>query len=198
MSSFSTRMISAIEYLSLDRESEDRYELDDGELIPITAASREHNLISLNVGGELRQQLKCRCCETYVSDMRVATTRGKNYCYPDVVVCGEPQLEDRHGDTLLNPTVIIEVISKTTEHRDRGQKFRQYRGLTSLQQYVLIDQLGAHIEVFARESDTSWKFFDVEGLDAVLELPSINCSLTLAEIYERVTFPEPTDEDAAG
>ena len=196
MSAFSTRMVSEIEYLSLDRDSDDRYELDDGELIPIAAASHAHNLISVNVVSGLHQQLKGRCCEAYAGAMRVATSRGMRYCYPDVVVvCGEPQLEDRHGDTLLNPTVIFEVISDSTEHRDRGRKFRLYRSLPSLQQYVTIDQTGPHLETFTRESDTSWRLVDADGLDAVLALPSINCSLTLAEIFARVTFPEATEED---
>lgn len=194
MSALSTRMMTAAEYLAFEPQSDERHEFDAGELIPISGASRAHNLISGNVLAGLWQQFKGRCCEAYASAMRVATSTGKNYCYPDVVaVCSEPKFEDRHDDTLLNPTVIIEVISDSTEHRDRGRKFRLYRSLASLQQYVMVDQVGAHIEVCVRKNDGSWLLFDVDGLDAVLALPSINCSLTLAEIYERVTFPEPSE-----
>lgn len=196
MSALQQRVVSNVEYLTLDRSSDQRFELDDGEVFPVEAATREHNLIMANVLGELRQQLKGRSCEAYVNAMRVATSKGTRYCYPDiVVVCGEPEFEDRQGDTLLNPTVLFEVLSKSTAWRDRGRKFELYRSVKTVQQYVMIDQDRPHLEVYERTSATHWSFYDLYGIDSVLTLPPIGCSLTLAEIYERVTFPEPTEDD---
>lgn len=195
MTALSTRQVSVVEYLSLDRQSEAHFELDDGELIPIEAASYAHSLICSNVVGEIRQQLKSGPCKVHANVLRVATATGQRYCYPDVViVCGEPLLEDRHGDTLLNPKIIIEIVSDSTEHRDRGRKFRLYRAIESLQQYVLINQDQAHIEVFERDSDTSWRLRDLDGLEAVLSLPGVGCSINLSEIFAGVTFPEPASD----
>ncbi len=189
MSALTTRWVSAIEYLTLDRQSEHRYELDDGELIPIEAASFAHNLIQSNLVVAIGLQLEGSLCRVLFNSLRVAAATGSNYCYPDVlVVCGEPELEDRQGDTLLNPSVIFEVLSGTTEARDRGRKFSLYRSINSVQFYVLVDQQQPHIEIYQRDADTYWKFRALDGLDAVLELPCINFTLSLARIYEGVTF----------
>lgn len=196
MTALSTRMVSVREYLSLDRQSELHYELDDGVLIPIEAASYFHCVISSNLVGEIRNRIKDGPCRVHSNVLRVATTVGRRYCYPDVViVCGEPELEDRHGDTLLNPKIIMEIISDSTEHRDRGRKFRLYRGVESLQQYVLITQDLALIEVYQRDTENYWRFFDVAGLDSALPLPSLECSIALSEIYGGVTFPEVIEDD---
>ncbi len=191
MSAVSNRFVSAVEYLSFERQSDEKHELHNGEVIAMSGASRLHNLISGNVFRKLGNQLEGRSCEAYINDLRVAAPSGKNYYYPDVAVaCDEPELEDRHGDTLLNPTLVIEVLSPSTESYDRSRKFHAYRGIPSLKEYVLISQFAPHVEVYTRTSDTSWNYTDYVGLDAVIPLPSIGCQLSLAEIYDRISFPE--------
>lgn len=183
--------MSPIEYLAFERQALERHELHAGQLVAMSGASREHNVVCLNIGGELRAQLKGRECEAYVSDMRVATFGGNNYYYPDVAVtCGGPEVEDRHGDTLLNPTLLIEVLSPSTESLDRGVKFQSYRKIPSLQQYLLVSQTAPHIEVFTRTSDTSWSLTEYVGLEAVVPLSSIGCQLSLREIYDRISFAD--------
>ena len=155
----------------------------------MSGASREHNLISLNLGGELREQLKDRPCEVYTTDMRVGVPSGL-YTYPDVVVvCGDPKFEDDEVDILLNPLVLIEVLSKSTADFDRGTKFKHFRQITSLREYVLVDQTSAQIEHFVLGSDGKWALTEIAGLDKTLSLDSIGCQVPLAEVYRKVTFP---------
>ena len=178
---------AAVDYLAFERASELRHELIDGEIYEMTGASREHNLISLNIGGALNNQLRKQPCEVYASDMRVKTS-ATGYSYPDVVVvCGEPVLEDSHGDTLLNPTVVIEILSPSTERYDRGAKFQQYRALASLQTYILVSQESPRIEMYTRQSDGVWVLSEMADLaNGVLEIAIIGCTLSLADIYARV------------
>src|SRR5262245_46847116 len=125
------------QYLVLERKADFKSEYLNGYIIAMAGASREHNLIAGNLHGELRSQLKGRPCETYVSDMRVFIDRTGLYTYPDIVaVCGEARFQDDGVDTLLNPTVIVEVLSDSTERYDRGRKFGHYRQLPSLREYV--------------------------------------------------------------
>ena len=147
----------------------------------MAGASREHNLIATNVAGELRQRLRERTCEVYQGDMRVKVSPTGLYTYPDVtVVCGEPEFEDAELDTLLNPKVLVEVLSPSTADYDRGRKFIHYRRLPSLQEFVLISQDRALVEHYQ------------SALDGTLVLPSIQCELPLAEIYLKVCFePQP-------
>lgn len=173
-------------YLDLERRSEVRSEWLDGEVVAMTGGSREHNLIVGNLVGELRAQLKRRPCEVYPSDLRVRVPAGL-YTYPDVVVaCGEPRFEDEHRDTLLNPTLLVEVLSRSTEAYDRGEKFERYRTLDSLAEYLLVSQTRPHVEQFLRQPDGRWLLAEATGLEATIDLPSIGCRLALAEVYERV------------
>jgi Uma2 family endonuclease len=185
-----TSHVTPEEYLALERGSELRHEYVDGQMVAMTGGSRNHALIVTNLGGELRQQLKGRACEVYTSDLRVQVSATGLYTYPDVVVvCGEPRFEDPHLDTLLNPTVIIEVLSPTTEPYDRGRKFEQYRTLESLREYLLVSQDHPLVEQFLRQEADAWLFTEVSGLDQTVSLPSIECQVALAEIYHKVTFP---------
>jgi Uma2 family endonuclease len=121
--------------------------------------------------------------------MRVRIGEIGSYVYPDiVVVCGTPELEDAELDTLLNPTVIVEVLSPSTEMVDRGTKFQRYRSIPSLREYVLVSQDAYHIEHYVRQDDDQWLFSDAVGEAASLELPSIDCTLALADVYAKVTF----------
>lgn len=188
MSAIPKTQLTAAEYLSIERKAETRSEFFAGEMFAMSGASREHNLISLNIGGELREKLKDRDCEVYTTDMRVRVPSGL-YTYPDVVVaCGNPRFEDDHVDVLLNPIVLIEVLSDSTADYDRGTKFKHYRQIPSLREYVLVDQTTAQIEQFVLGSDGKWELTESEGLDKTLTLDSIGCRVPLTEVYRKVTF----------
>lgn len=180
------------EYLAIERQNEVKSEYWNGEMFAMAGASEAHNLIVLNVGAELRAQLKGRPCRVYPSDMRVRIPRSTAYRYPDVIViCGQPEFEDEHHDILLNPTVIIEVLSPSTEVYDRGTKFRQYRTVDSLREYVLISQEKPLIERYVRQQETRfWLLSEAEGFEEHIEVDSIKCELALAEVYEKVEFAE--------
>ena len=192
------------EYIAFERKALPdaeiiRHEYINGELIAMSGASRAHNLITGNIFGELRTQLRSSRCETYMSDMRVSTPPTTSYFYPDVVVvCEEPRFEDDIFDTLLNPIILVEVLSPSTEAYDRGEKFAHYRQLASLQEYVLVAQDKILVEHYHRQekqrstsvTPKDWIFTDFQELEESLPLTSIQCELSLREIYERVTFPD--------
>lgn len=190
MSSEALKKLSTEEYLEIERRSEFKSEFWDGEMFAMAGASEAHNLVVLNIGAELRNQLKKRPCKAYLNDMRVRIPRSPSYKYPDVVIiCGQPQFEDTQQDTLLNPTVIIEVLSPSTEAYDRGTKFKEYRKIESLQEYVLISQDKVWIERYVRQEDSPfWMFSDAGEPDASIELSSVACALSLAEVYDKVEF----------
>jgi Uma2 family endonuclease len=174
------------EYLAFERQSETRHDYLDGEVFAMTGASRTHNLIAGNIFGEIRNQLKGRTCEVYQEAMRVRTPAGL-FTYPDVVVvCGEPRFDDIHFDTLLNPTLLVEVLSPSTAAYDRKAKAFQYRSIPSLAEHVLVAQDQIRIERWSRDGEDEWQSQDLTSLEQVLELPSIRCRLLLGDIYERV------------
>lgn len=178
------------EYLRLDRESDLRHEYLDGEIVAMVGASREHNLITGNAHASLHGQLRKRPCELYANDMRVKVGTSGLYAYPDIVVtCDEPQFSDDTFDTLLNPTVLIEVLSPSTEGHDRGKKFQLYQKLRSLKEYLLIAQDTYHVDHFVRQGELNWLLTGYDGPDAMIHLPTIDCTLALANIYEKVKFP---------
>lgn len=177
------------DYLALERQAETKSEYLDGEMFAMMGGSLKHSLIVGNLVRELGSQLKKRPCQVFPSDLRVHTPATGLYTYPDViVVCGEPRLQDEHQDTLLNPTVIIEVLSPTTEAYDRGKKFEHYRSIESLVEYLLVSQNEPHVEHYLRQDDNRWLFTETASLEASLGLPSIQCELALAEVYEKVVF----------
>lgn len=175
------------EYLALEREAEFKSEYFRGEMFAMSGASRKHNLITTNIVVGLGQQMRGRPCEVYSSDMRVKVAATGLYTYPDVVVvCGEPKFEDAHVDTLLNPTLLVEVLSPSTAAYDRGQKFAHYRGIESLTEYVLVAQDERKVEHFAKQSDRQWLQTVVQSPEAEIELTSIQSVLRLREIYDKV------------
>jgi Uma2 family endonuclease len=183
-----SKFVTSEEYLALERQSEKKSEYWDGEIFLTTGASRAHNLIVLNVGGELREQLKERPSEVYPSDMRLRIPNTARYVYPDVsVVCGEPQFEDEASDTLLNPTVIVEVLSPSTETFDRGKKLDSYRTIPSLQDYVLMAQDEYRVYLYTRQTDNRWLLSEATQLDQFVQLNSIGCRLPLTEVYRKIT-----------
>jgi Uma2 family endonuclease len=183
-----TPVLAPETYLALERASELKHEYRNGEMIPMTGASRWHNLIVGNIYAALHHQLRKRPCEVYPSDMRVKASSTGLYTYPDiVVVCGAPLLEDDYKDTLLNPSVIVEVLSKSTEGYDRGEKFEHYRTLATLTDYILVAQDRVHVEHYQRREKGEWLFAEYKRLDQVVDIQSIHCTIELADVYEKVT-----------
>jgi Uma2 family endonuclease len=187
-----TRMsfITPEEYLERERTAPYKNEYRDGRVHAMSGASRKHNLISINLASELNLQLRGRPCEVYVGDMRVRVKPANLYTYPDIVaVCGTPQFTDDHVDTLVNPLLIIEVLSPSTQGYDRAEKFASYQRIESFREYVLIAQDRVHIERYCRDggqwSSTSW-----DSLDAILALDSIGCVVPIRNIYDKLGFEE--------
>ena len=178
------------EYLSRERKALTKSEYRDGRIYAMPGASREHNLITANTLVEIHLQLRNRTCEVYPSDMRVKVSAAGLYTYPDViVVCDEPRFEDSHFDTLLNPTVLIEVLSSSTAAYDRGEKFRRYQYLDSLCEYILISQDRIRVEHYLRE-EQGWDLTEFHSLSDVFQLVSIGCKLSLQAIYAKVQFSQ--------
>ena len=166
---------TAAEYLELERQAEYKSEFVNGEIFALAGASRPHSLITLNIGAEFRRQLRGKQCETYLGDVRVQLSDSTRYFYPDVVVtCGELDFTGETQDTLKNPTLVIEILSPSTQGYDRGEKFEHYRKLNSLQTYVLVSQDRAFSEVFERQGER-WVLTEYAGLDSSIPLPSIGC-----------------------
>jgi Uma2 family endonuclease len=191
MSTSPEKRYSPEEYLALERRAEHKSQFFDGEIFAMSGASRRHNLIAMNIGRELSAQLKGRTCEVYPSDMRVKVSPTGLYTYPDVVVvCGEPRFEDDRDDTLLNPTVVIEVLSPSTEDYDRGRKAEQYRQIESLAEYVLVAQDRHHVEIHRRQKSGEWLLWETNRPDDTAKLRSIGCELPLVEMYDKVEIDE--------
>lgn len=179
--------ITPQEYLAIERKAEYKSEYLHGEIFAMGGASRKHNLVAGNIFGELRQQLKNRQCEAYMGDMRVKVTAAGLYTYPDVVVvCGEPKFEDQHVDTLLNPTLLVEVLSQSTERYDRIAKSSYYRTLESLAEHLLVAQDEIRLEQYVKQADGQWLLVEYHSLDNNVELQSIGCSLALRDVYDKV------------
>jgi len=166
---------------------EERSEYLDGEVFAMAGASLEHNLIVMNIGSELRAQMKGRLCRVYANDMKVLIRSANAGKYPDLVAhCGEPELLDGHRDVLLNPGLIVEVLSDSTEAYDRGDKFALYRHIPSLREYLLVSQDRVRVEYYRHGRDGQWTLTDYRGLEDQVPLESLDCTLALAEIYDKV------------
>jgi Uma2 family endonuclease len=189
MSTAPKTYLTAADYLRIERAAEGKSEFYRGEMFAMAGASREHNLIVMNVGASLQTQLRNSDCEVYPSDMRVNVSPTGLYTYPDVsVACENPEFEDARGDTLLNPRVLVEVLSEATEAYDRGPKFEQYRQLASLRDYLLIAQDRVHVEHFELQSSGSWLLREYNALTDVVQLASLDCHTLLSDIYLKVDF----------
>ena len=174
------------EYLTWERKQPFKNEYHNGQIIAMSGASHWHNRITLDTATHLNNQLMEGECEVFVGEMRVRTSPTVSYLYPDViVVCGEPRFEDDTFDTLLNPIVVIEVLSPSTAAYDRGEKFESYKQLASLQEYILISQDRVRVEHYCRR-ETQWNRNTLEHLEDILSLASIECEVPLRAIYRRV------------
>jgi len=187
------KLYKSEEYLELERDSEIRHEYLDGEIFEMAGGNKRHNGISANLVRLLGNQLLEQDCIVYGSDMRVRITSTGKYTYPDVVaVCGEEIFEDETEDTLLNPMLIVEVLSKSTEAYDRGVKFEYYQTIESFREYVLVKQEPFRVEQFVRKEKNVWTYFEFRQPVDVVKLNSIDCELVLQDIYHKIQqkFPK--------
>ena len=179
------------QYLERERKAEYRSEYFDGKLFAKTGSSENHNLIVGNIAAGIHRQFRKRNCEVYAIDMRLKVSEISSYFYPDIVaVCGKPEFEDNEEDILLNPIVIIEVLSPSTENYDRGTKFEHYQTISSLSDYILVAQDKIHVEHYVRQSDRSWLFSGYKSAKDKFQIDSIGCEVSVAEIYEKVEMEE--------
>jgi len=189
MSAQPQTLLSEQEYLALERAAEFRSEYYDGHMYAMSGGSASHAQIAGNLTGELRAALRHRPCGVMQSDLRVRVSPDRFYTYPDVtVVCGEMRFADDQKDTLLNPTLLIEVLSHSTENRDRGFKFDRYREIDSVEEYALVSQFEPRVEVFRRQASNQWLFSAFAGLESSCTFDSVGATVSLGEIYHRIEF----------
>lgn len=178
------------EYLEFEREADEKHEFIDGEIIAMAGASRRHNLLGVNISSELRFALKGKSCEVYANDMRVRMRKSR-YSYPDVaVVCGEPEFADEEFDVLLNPTVVVEVLSKSTRFRDKTEKLAAYQKMDALRECLLVEQIEPRIEHFIKQTPNQWLLRIYENLNETIFLESVDCQIKLSDIYAQIEFEE--------
>ena len=199
MSAVPKKKLTVDEYLAIERAAEFKSEFYDGVMYPLqgpggpqgmAGAKFDHNLVKENLSVELANRLRGGPCRTLSSDMRVRIDATGLHTYPDLVVfCGAPEFADEKRDTLMNPVVIVEVLSPSTEKYDRGAKFRQYQRIPTLQEIVLVAQDEPLVERFVRQADESWALTAVTSLEGVFAFHSIPVTLPLTAIYDGVTFP---------
>ena len=178
---------TATEYLSMERASDVKHEFAFGEIYAMSGASARHVGVVSNIVGELRNQLRQRPCQVYSTDLRLSVDANQRYTYPNVmVVCDKPRFLDKELGTLLNPDLIVEVLSESTRNYDRGDKFQQYRGIPSFREYLLVDQAKAHVERYSKQSDGTWSLWETDLLADVVRLDSLGVALPVSEIYFKI------------
>lgn len=188
MPSAATR-VTPEEYLERERKAETRSEYRNGEIVAMSGASFAHTIITMNIASELHQLLKQRQCTVHSADLRLGVRAAMLYTYPDVVVvCGKPEFADRHRDIVLNPTVLIEVLSKSTRDYDRGEKFASYRTIPSLMEYLTVAQDEIYIQHWTRQTGEQWPMEEFRDPNALITLSSIGVELRVADVYEKVEF----------
>lgn len=187
MSALPQRKLTAAEYLEIERAAEHKSEFYNGAMFAMAGASKPHNLIVGNLLRSLGNRLETKNCNVYPSDTRVKIERINKYTYPDVsVTCGEEIYEGAREDVLLNPILIVEVLSPSTAAYDRSDKFQHYQFIKSLQEYILISQSSCRLEQYVREHDWQWKYRIYSKMEDVVTLESIACELPLKEVYLKV------------
>jgi Uma2 family endonuclease len=186
MASEPKQRLTIAEYLDFERRSETKHDYLDGDVFAMTGASRSHNRITLNIALALETEIGDRDCEVFANEMRVLTPTHL-FTYPDVVVaCSPLQFDDGEVDTLLNPLLVVEVLSKSTEAYDRVTKLAHYRTIPSLAEVLLVAQGKVHVEQYIRQGGTEWLLRESDDFDASLELPALGCSLDLSRVYRKV------------
>jgi Uma2 family endonuclease len=187
MSTQAKSLLTPAEYLAIERKAEFRSEYHQGEMFAMAGGTEAHTMLIDNLIIQLGPELRGGPCRAYSNNMRVQVSAGGVYMYPDVVVgCGERQFLDERRDTLLNPTLILEVLSESTEAYDRGKKFGHYRTLESLQEYVLVSSDRVQVECYRRQPGGQWLLTAANNLQDTIHLASVDCEIPLAEIYEGI------------
>ncbi len=195
MSTAAKPYLSPQQYLVKERKAEFKSQYFRGEMFAMAGATREHNLIVGNIVREIGNALKDRHCEVYPSDMRVKIALTGLYTYPDAsVVCGEPKFEDDQFDTLDNPTVLFEVLSESTESYDRGDKFRHYREIESLREYVMVTQDRVSVECYQRQANGGWLLREAQTISDSITFESLRVAVAASEIYRNIRFVEPAPQ----
>ncbi|MCG8352648.1 MAG: Uma2 family endonuclease [Chloroflexales bacterium] len=191
MSASAQAVFTEADYLAFERTSDQKHEYYDGVIAAEAGGSATHNRVTMNAINSLYNQLQNRPYTVYSSDMRVKIPQKNSYVYPDVsVVCGQERFDDTGQEILINPIVIIEVLSPSTERHDRGKTFELYRTIDSLQEYLLIAQDAKRIDHFMRQLDNLWIFASFGEEEEQLFLPSIECTLQISTVYHNISFQE--------
>ena len=181
--------ISSSEFLLAERSAKEKHELHRGQVVAMAGASLAHNEIVSNLIGNIKAFLKGKNCRIYPSDLRVSVPTSDSFTYPDAsIVCGKPEMIDNQFDTLTNPSVLIEVMSPSTEQYDRGTKFFYYMQIPSLKEYVLVSSVNQFAQSATKQADGSWKFKEINGKAGILLLQTIGHQISFDEIYENVKF----------
>jgi Uma2 family endonuclease len=179
------------EYLELEEKAEFRSEYRDGEIVPMAGGTTNHNRISLNIATNLTFSLKGQSYEVYMSDVRLWIPPNRQYTYPDVMLIqGEPIYLENTTSTVTNPRLIVEVLSKSTGNYDRGDKFDYYRSIPTLQEYILIDQSRYHVIQYAKANEEQWLMTNYSQAEGIVKLGSVDLTLSLHDLYDRVNFNE--------
>lgn len=181
--------ISPEEYLTQERASSEKHEYFKGEVFAMSGASLRHNDIFHNMYTTLAGLLKGKNCKPYGSDLRIHIPENGFYTYPDIsIICGKPETTDSTTDTITNPSVIVEILSKSTSEYDRGSKFNLYRSISMLKEYILVDSNSVMVEIYCRQHDNSWILKEFRHLSDSFTISSINLTLQLKDIYNDVVF----------
>jgi len=189
MASLTIEKVSARDYLANERKSETKNEFVDGIIIPMTGASIPHTIICMNISALIWFHIKEKDFTIHSNDLRVHSPQANSYFYPDIaVIQGEAELTDEHFDTITNPLLIVEVLSESTEGYDRGDKFRAYREISSLKEYVLVSQEKPYVEVFSKSDKDVWTLHEAQGLQSSIHFNTLSLKLSLSDIYNKITF----------
>jgi Uma2 family endonuclease len=192
MAKQSIARVTAAEYLSMERNATEKHEFAFGEILAVAPVSARHVGIVGNITGALGNRLRQRPSRVYSSMLRLCVDANQCYTYPDVVVvCDTPQLLDDQFDTLLNPNLIVEVLSESTRNYDRGDKFQHYRGIASFREYLLVDQTRVHVERYTKQTDGTWSLWETDAMKDSVRLESVGVALAVAEIYFKIDLDQP-------
>jgi Uma2 family endonuclease len=184
-----SRRLTEAEYLEIERAAQFKSEFFDGEMFAMAGGTPQHSLIATNLAAEFKNGLRNNSCTAYNTDLRIKIQATGLLTYPDLsVVCGSLQFAEGTDDTVVNPTVLAEVLSDSTEAYDRGRKFEHYRQIPTLQEYLLVSQTEPRIEQFIRRTDGRWLLSEAAGLEKKLELPSLKITIALSEVFAKVNF----------
>ncbi|MEB3885783.1 Uma2 family endonuclease [Lyngbya sp. CCY1209] len=184
-----SKTYTAEEYLALEVESDIRSEYRDGEIVPMTGGTPKHNKLSSALNALLWFALRGKPYTVFVTDQRLWIPNKNLYTYPDVMVTPEPvELMSGRKDTVINPILLAEVLSDSTKHYDRGDKFEAYRTIATFQEYLLIDQNRPHLEQYVKQAENQWLFTEYNGMEQTITLRSLDVEIALADLYEAIAF----------